>query len=178
MKVDLAAARQVLLELSEDDLRRFDLTVERLMMPQSQIRSQICRLLSALAQETGQCFQLGKDARIDVLPDLYGGCLLIVSDCIRKETLDLPCAFFITEINDLIDAARAAGSHGKRVYVSLLRIDTTYLLLPERLTRRTQRLLSEYITPVYLSAASLTILREQGTMLLEHAPLSVLCGGA
>lgn len=178
MKLELATAHQILLELSKTDLLRFDLSVERLLAPTAQTRAQLCALLSALAAETGQLFQLGCGSHIDVLPDLCGGCLLIVSDCFRLETDAAPCAFLAREIDDLIDAARAVCVGKAPPRVTLLETGDGYLLLTERLHRCVQRILSEFLRPVYLSDGARAVLRERSRVLLADAPISALCGGA
>ena len=178
MKLDLATAHQILLELSEADLLRFGLSMEQLLVPSSHTRSQLCCLLAALAQETGQCFQLSRNTRVDVLPDLYGGCLLIVSDCVRVETPDLPCAFYTQEINALIDAARSVFKHRKPPRVTLLQMNDGFLLLAKGLPKQVRHQLLEYLNPVYLTAAACAVLREHSVVLLDDQPLSTLCGGA
>ena len=177
MKLNLATAHQILLELSEADLMRFGLSVERLLLPTGQTREQLNRLLSALAEETGQAFQLSRNSGIDVLPDLAGGCLLIVSDCEQKGQVVPPCVFFAQEINALIDAARSVCRTGKNsARVTLLGVNDGFLLFPGLTTKSAFCLLSEYLEPVYLSSAACAVLREHGRVLLEDAPFSALCG--
>ena len=151
MKLELATAHQILLELSKTDLLRFDLSVEQLLAPTAQTRAQLCALLSALAAETG---------------------------CFRLETDAAPCAFLAREIDDLIDAARAVCVGKAPPRVTLLETGDGYLLLTERLHRRVQRILSEFLRPVYLSDGAHAVLRERSRVLLADAPISALCGGA
>ena len=178
MKLELATAHQILLELSKKDLLRFDLSVESLLQPSAQTRAHICRLLSAVSTETGQTFRMGHGAHFDVLPDLQGGCLLIVSDCVREEAKLQPCAFFTREINDLIDAARAVCPVSAAICVTLLDTGGGFLLLIDCLNQQTGRLLSEFLCPVHLSDGTRAVLRERSRVLLDKAPLSALCGGA
>ena len=178
MKLELATAHQILLELSKTDLLRFDLSIECLLLPSAQTRAQICRLLSAVSTETGQTFRLGRDAHVDVLPDLTGGCLLIVSDCVCMETDAAPRAFFASQIDDLIDAARAVCPIFASICVTLLDTGGGFLLLTDCLNQQTGRLLSEFLCPVHLSDGMRAVLRERSRVLLDKAPLSALCGGA
>lgn len=178
MKLELATAHQILLELSKTDLLQLDLSVECLLLPSALTRAQICRLLSAVSAETGQTFRLGGDAHVDVLPDKTGGCLLIVSDCVRVAADAGPSAFFTTEIDDLIDAARAVCAKIAPPRVTLLETVGGFLLLTDFMNHRTRRLLSEYLCPVRLSEGTCAVLRERNRVLLDDAPLSALCGGA
>lgn len=178
MKLELATAHQILLELSKTDLLRFDLSVEGLLQPSAQTRAQICRLLSAVSTETGQTFRMGNGAHFDVLPDLQGGCLLIVSDCVREEAKLQPSAFFTREINELIDAARAVCAAISAPRVTLLESGGGFLLLTDCQHQQTRRLLSEFLCPVHLSYMTCVILRERSRVLLDDALLSALCGGA
>ena len=53
MKIDLASAHQILVELNREDLQLFDLTVEQLDPFSENTRRILQQILRTIAQETG-----------------------------------------------------------------------------------------------------------------------------
>lgn len=179
MKLALASADRILLELTAWELQRYGLLAATESGYGETVRQKLERLLSDLAQTTGRRYRLQQSARVDFLPDRYGGCLLIVSGLEKRAMPSGGHCFAAQSENDLIDAARAAcATHCGTTEVTLLQSDHHYYLLTPPLNARIRTLLSEYMHELPLSASVRETLKEQCTVLLDNQPLSALCGGA
>ena len=179
MKIELATAHQILVELSEADLRAFDLTAERLTPKSENTRRVLQRILSEIADQTGVQYRLRQYSHLDVLPDRVGGCLLILSDCERADEAGASGCFFAREENAVIDAARAAAfAQEAQLPATLMKTPGGYLLCLRRVPARLRRLLCEFMEPVPLCENAVSALAERGTLLLREQPLSALGGGA
>ena len=177
MKIELASARQILVELDRADLCAYHLTVEQLGAPDAQTRRLLQQILAAASGNTGQVYQLRQYSRVDVLPDKTGGCLLILSDC-EKRRAPSPLCFFSADFDALVDLARKAGKDGAATAVTLLQTQQGFFVFCGPLGDQTRRLFAEYLQPLPLPEGAQWVLRERGKVLLERAPLSVLGGGS
>lgn len=174
MKLALAAAHQILVELNAEEQRRYGLAQNR------DVREGLRSLLSDLAKQSGKRYTLLQHVRADLLPDRNGGCLLIVSGLEEQSPAGAGrfCFFAETE-DDLIDAARAAcKAHAAQFEITLLQSDRGYLLLTPALPERLTHLLTEYLRVSTLDEAAEAVLLERSALLVYQRPLSVLCGGA
>ena len=179
MKIELASAHQILVELNRDDLLLFHLTVEQLGVVSDGTQQVLQRVLCAAAEKTGRTYQLQTTARVDVLPDNAGGCLLIVSGCSSNRTVPPEDGWFYTaHIDHLIDCARAVCKGGENPLVTLLQTPDGFLLYASCLQSTQQRLFAEFLQPAKLSEPATRLLFERYPALLQHAPLSVLGGGS
>ena len=177
MKIDLASAHQILVELDAADLGAFRLTVEQLGAPNENTRRILQQILAAASDKSGCTYRLRQYSNVDVLPDKVGGCLLILSDYEKRRTQPR-LYYYCSSFNALVDLARASGAAGDTLVVTLLKTKAGYLLLTPILFDGTKRLFSEYLRPVPLSDAALSILDERFEVLLDEKPLSTLGGGA
>ena len=178
MKIDLASAHQILVELNREDLQLFDLTVEQLDPFSENTRRILQQILRTIAQETGSEYQLRQYSNVDVLPDKVGGCLLIISDCEKRQTqMQTVRCFFADEIDDLIDLSRAVCKDCEDPRITLLQTPQGFLLLSPRLSVPCRRLFAEFLQPMRIDEDTLALLQERCSVLLRDAPLSVLSGG-
>ncbi len=177
MKIELATAHQILVELDRADLCAYRLTVEQLDAMRENTRQILQRILLAAADETGHVYRLRQYSNVDVLPDKTGGCLLIISDYEKRRQPAALC--FETERYDaLVDLARAAGAQGREIPVTLLQLRQRFFLLAPPLHGNTRRLFAEYLQPLPMPYDAQWVLREHARVLLAHAPLSALGGGS
>lgn len=179
MKIELASAHQILVELNREDLLLFHLTVEQLGCVSAGTQQVLQRVLCAAAEKTGRIYHLQPKARVDVLPDKAGGCLLIVSGCSFQQTQPPQDGwFFAAHIDTLIDCARAVCAKAGNPLVTLLQTPDGFLLYVPCLQPEQQRLFAEFLQPSVLLKPALWLLSERFPALLQNAPLSVLGGGS
>ncbi len=176
MKLALATAYQVLVELNKEEQQRFGLLEEGTQG--TDLRSKLQRILAGVAAVSGRSFRLLPQVRAELLPDRGGGCLLIISG-LEEQTADARCCFFAETENDLIDAARiACADQTGEMPVTLLQAENGYYLLTPPLQDRSVRLLSEYMRFSAADAAAEAVLAEHCRVLLLQEPLSALGGSA
>ena len=177
MKIELATAHQILVDLDAADLGAFRLTVEQLGAPNENTRRILQQILAAASDESGCTYRLRQYSNVDILPDRAGGCLLIISDYEKRRPRRRRC-FFCASFNALVDLSRAFGAKSDTLFVTLLQTQAGYLLLTPDLPNGAVRLFSEYLRPLALSDAATAGLCERSAVLLDNRPLSTLGGGA
>ena len=177
MKLTIAAAHQILLELTSQEVQCFGLSDET--PAKDNLRQTLQRILAAVAMTTGRSFKLLRCVRADVLPDRAGGCLLLISGLDEQTAAAQRLCFFAETEDELIDAARVACAIGNSTLeITLLQTAGGYYLLTPPLSERLTHQLSEFMRVHVLDKAAEAVLLEQAVPLLQHKPLSVLCGGA
>ena len=179
MKLALASADRILLELTACDLQKYGLLPEGEIGCRESVRQRLERLLQDLAAGTGQHYRLQQSVRIDCLPDRFGGCLLVVSGLQKQSGESFGSCFAAKTENDLIDAARAVcAEYGGDITVTLLQAPQGYFLLTPPLSVRLKALLSEYMLELPLHHGGAEVLQEHCRVLVSSRPFSALCGGA
>ena len=176
MKLALATAHQILVELSAQEQQQYGLLAED--AEAGDLRRTLQRILAGVAAVSGRRFRLQRRVRAELLPDRAGGCMLMIAG-LEEQPAAERCCFFAETENDLIDAARAACAEAKaEISVTLLRDAAGYYLLTDPLPESLIRLLSEFMRFSTPDAAAEAVLSERCVPLLRQKPLSVLCGGA
>ena len=177
MKIDAIDEKSVLVELSKEDLSKSEITYEELDYANERTRTFVRKILETIRLETGRTGFESGSLDVEVMPDSFGGCLMIFkkkneSDFTEKENT---AVFFSENINDLIDCARVLKNLEAQVESGALYCaDGTFFLLLSGYPGKKRSVLSEYLEEAAFTEERLGFLKEYGKCLIESDALAVL----
>lgn len=177
MKIDAIDEKSILVELSKEDLSKSEITYEELDYANERTRKLVQRILETIRLETGKTVFENGSLEVEVMPDSFGGCLMIFKNKNGEKNAkeDKTSVFFSENINNFIDCARALGKTEEQCKSGkLFSFDGTYFLLLSGLSERKRSVLSEYLEETALTQARLAFLLEYGKCLIEKDALFVL----
>lgn len=177
MKIDAIDEKSVLVELSKEDLEKRRITYEELDYANERTKNLVRNILETIRLETGKAVLSCSSLEVEVMPDSFGGCLMIFKQ--GKENAGVETeqttVFFSENINNFIDSARALKNlEAKEQSDSLYRADGTFFLLVSGCCGKKRCVLSEYLDEASFDEARLNSLREYGECLIEKDALTVL----
>ena len=177
MKIDAIDEKSVLVELSKEDLSKSEITYEELDYANERTRTFVRKILETIRLETGRTGFESGSLEVEVMPDSFGGCLMIFKE--KKESAfteeDKTSVFFSENINDLIDCARVLkGLEAPEKSGALYCADGTFFLLLSGYPGKKRSVLSEYLEEAAFTEERLGFLKEYGKCLIESDALAVL----
>lgn len=177
MKIDAIDEKSVLVELSKEDLSKSEITYEELDYANERTRTFVRKILETIRLETGRKVFESGSLEVEVMPDSFGGCLMIFKE--KKESNfaeeDKTSVFFSENINDLIDCARVLkGLEAQVESAALYCADGTFFLLLSVCSSKKRSVLSEYLEEAAFTEERLGFLKEYGKCLIERDALAVL----
>ena len=177
MKIDAIDEKSVLVELSKEDLSKSEITYEELDYANERTRTFVRKILEIIRLETGRTVFESGSLEVEVMPDSFGGCLMIFKE--KKESAfteeDKTSVFFSENINDLIDCARVLkGLEAAEKSGALYCADGTFFLLLSVCSSKKRSVLSEYLEEAAFTEERLGFLKEYGKCLIERDALAVL----
>jgi len=176
MKIDAIDENSILVELSKEDLLKSEVTYEQLDYANEETRRLVRLVLEKVRLETGRMISDGASLEVDVMPDSFGGCLMIFKEKERPKAEEKSSfAFFTEEINDLIDLARRFKKENTVLEKSeLYRLEKTFVLFAAGLSSAQNVTVSEYLEPLNLTESKTLRIKEMGECLIKSCALKVL----
>lgn len=177
MKIDAIDEKSILVELSKEDLSKSEITYEELDYKNERTRKLVRRILETIRLETGRIVSENSTLEVEVMPDSFGGCLMIFKEkrAAEPEEADKTAVFFSKNINDFIDCARALKKmKAQQESGGLFSAEGAFFLLLPGCSREKRSVLSEYLEETAFSKAKLGFLLEYGKCLIEKDALEVL----
>lgn len=167
--------------LTEEDLRKFNLTFEDMDYNNENTRNIMHYLLDTARQETG--FDSSGSLVIEALP-VDGGCLLLFTPAgskrhIRMKRVVGPYIYELDDVDTILDFARTIGSHIQPMMgSSLYQFENRYRLVlypGAPLSREMGHLLNEYTHPAGEGDAAAAYTAEHGRPIAVGDALNLLC---
>lgn len=192
MEIRIVSSQKIKVVLSQEDMRRMNLTYDTLEHNNPQVRLCILQVLKEARALTGFYFQ---DSRVLIEtfpnPEELGGCILYISSIPEKEGLGIerlpaaelspvePVVFRFQELEVLIAAAgKLFSQYCHRIYKSsLCRVQEEYFLIIYPLDQAeslTVRFLQEYGQLVGKGEIYFALAREHGRLLMENDALETI----
>lgn len=175
MRIDITDRKSIMVELSKDDLLKSEITYDQLDYSNPQTQKLVRSILEKIRSETGLCFSEYCSLEVDVMPDSFGGCLMIFKEGEKARCTEEGEALFACEnINDLIDCSRAAKSSFETVpNGKLYKSDDGYYLFIGECRKEFSLFLSEYLSKLSISKAAREMLLEKAECLAENGALTL-----
>lgn len=179
MKFESTCENCILAELSNEDLELLRLTYEEIDYSDERVRDTLRFILDEASAETGIMLNRENEIRIDVMPDLIGGCLIIFSKDSNDEP-EMKSGAMIWDTDDfdnIIDAARALKSVGcADSDCALYKSDSEFRLILKSCDEKAKFILSEYLNQAEDESLIEEKTQEYWRCLIEKDALKVLCG--
>lgn len=174
MKIDAIDEKSILVELSKEDLLKNEVTYELLDYSNEETRRLVRSVLEKIRLETGRTVSDIGSLEVDVMPDSFGGCLMIFRESESPET-EKVSVFVTEEINDLIDFARRLKAENAMIEkTELYRFERTFVLFAEKVSAAQHAVACEYLEPLFLSEAKALSIKEACECLLKSSALKTL----
>lgn len=177
MKIDAFDEKSILVELSKEDLSKNEMTYEQLDYANEKTRKLVRSVLEKIKLETGRFVSNGTSLEVDVMPDSFGGCLMIFkeSEESRTEKGGETSVFKTDEINNLIDLSRRLQKENPPIEkTELYFFDETFFLFLKKATTVQKAVAAEYLKPLFLNEAKLLSIKEAGRCLIKNKALETL----
>ncbi len=177
MKIDAFDEKSILVELSKEDLSKSEMTYEQLDYSNEKTRRLVRSVLEKIRLETGRRVSDGASLEVDVMPDSFGGCLMIFKERkeSRTEESEETIVFKTNEINDLIDLSRRLRKENPPIEkTELYLLDEMFFLFLKKVTPAQKAVAAEYLRPLFLSEAKLLSIKEAGKCLIKSKALETL----
>lgn len=133
MKISCVSETVTVIELTEEEMKKYDFTFEESDYSSPHTRRVLWSIIDEVSKITGKDVQVNKGLEIDFLPDVKGGCLLIISQGTGNKpptTLHSDTAIYeSSDINSFLDFAKAAANRGKWAESSFYYLHGNYRLI-------------------------------------------------
>ena len=180
MKISCVSETITVIELSKEDMTKYDFNFEKSDCSSPHTRKVLWSIIDEASKLTGKNVEINQGLEIDFLPDIKGGCLLIISQGTPKATRlfsDKDMGIYESrDINCFLDFAKGAKSCNKTAESSFYYLSGVYRLILESSNQGLHALAKEFsLTPLdFLTYSDKTY--EAFKCLIESKALEVLGG--
>ena len=180
MKISCVSETITVIELSKEDMTKYDFNFEKSDCSSPHTRKILWSIIDDASRITGKSVEINQGLEIDFLPDIKGGCLLIISQGTPKATRlfsDKNMGIYESrDINCFLDFAKGAKSCSKTAESSFYYLSGVYRLILESNNPGLHALAKEFsLTPLdFLTFSDKTY--EAFNCLIESNALEVLGG--
>ena len=133
MKISCVSDTVTVIELSVEEMKKYDFNIEKSDYSSPHTRKVLWSIIDEASKLTGRNVEVNQGLEIDFLPDIKGGCLLIISQGTPKTKYllsDESCAVYESrDINSFLDFAKAAKHLKDTAESSFYYYDGTYRLI-------------------------------------------------
>lgn len=180
MKISCVSETITVIELSKEEMTRYDFNFEKSDYSSPHTRRVLWSIIDEASKITGKNVEVNQGLEIDFLPDIKGGCLLIISQGTPKATRlfsekDISI-YESKDINCFLDFAKGAKKCSEGAKSSFYYLSGVYRLIIESPMKGLHVLAREFsLTPLdFLSCCDKTY--EAFNCLIESNALEVLGG--
>ncbi|MCM1544131.1 MAG: adaptor protein MecA [Ruminococcus sp.] len=179
MKFESTCQNCILAELSTEDLKLFKLTYDEIDYSDERVRDTLRMILDEASEETGVMLNRENEIRIDVMPDLIGGCLIIFSknESNESEMHNGKQIYETDDFNNILDlAVMLKKSDFLAPDCALYRNEDDFRLIVESCNEKSRLILGEYLNKIEDEILSEERTKEYWSCLIEKDALKILCG--
>ncbi len=135
MKISCVSENITVIELSREEMTRYDFNFEKSDCSSPHTRKVLWSIIDEASRITGKNVEVNQGLEIDFLPDIKGGCLLIISQGTPKSTRlfsEKEIGIYESrDINSFLDFAKGAKCCKDRSKSSFYYLDGIYRLILE-----------------------------------------------
>ena len=175
MKIETTDNNCILARLSARELESFELTCDELRSSSERAREVLKKILDEVQTETGSLPERANRLNVEVLPDCSGGCLIMFLP--MNEECSETSIFETADADALLDLILALRKEKNfRTASALFEKDGIYRLTVRGASERLNRLLKEYLAPVFSDGMEHERTDEAFRCLMKDHALEILCG--
>lgn len=135
VKISCVSETITVIELSKEEMTKYDFNFEKSDSSSPHTRKVLWSIIDEASKITGKNVEVNQGLEIDFLPDIKGGCLLIISQGTPKATRlfsEKEIGIYESrDINCFLDFAKGAKRCGKKAKASFYYLDGVYRLILE-----------------------------------------------
>ncbi len=180
MKISCVSETVTVIELSPVEMEKYDFNIEKSDYSSPHTRRVLWSIIDEASKITGKNVEVNQGLEIDLLPDIKGGCLLIISQGTPKTKYLLSekdaCIYESRDINSFLDFAKAVKNLEDSSESSFYYRDGIYRLIVDSPLKALHVMTGEFsLTKLdYIKSADKT--REAFNCLIESDALKILGG--
>ena len=180
MKISCVSETVTVIELSPKEMEKYEFNIENSDYSSPHTRKALWSIIDEASKLTGKNVEVNQGLEIDLLPDIKGGCLLIISQGTPKTKYLLSaenCSIYeSSDINSFLDFAKAVKNLDKSAEASFYYFKGVYRLILNSTHKAVHILTREFglNSLDYLKTADKT--REAFNCLIESDALEILGG--
>lgn len=148
MKISCVSETVTVIELTEEEMKKYDFTFEESDYSSPHTRRVLWSIIDEASKITGKDVQVNQGLEIDFLPDIKGGCLLIISQGVPEKitsTTDTDTAIYeSSDINSFLDFAKATANCSQSAESSFYYLHGNYRLTIRSSEKRLHILAGEF----------------------------------
>ena len=146
VKISCVSETVTVIELTEEEMKKYDFTFEESDYSSPHTRRVLWSIIDEASKITGKDVQVNRGLEIDFLPDIKGGCLLIISQGTpEKTTYSTDTAIYeSSDINSFLDFAKAVKNCAENAKSSFYYLHGNYRLIIKSSERRLHILAGEF----------------------------------
>ena len=178
MKISCVSDTVTVIELTEEEMKKYDFTPETSDYSSVHTRRVLWSIIDEASKITGKNVQINCGLEIDFLPDIKGGCLLIISQGTTEKPKEITdnAIYESRDINDFLDFAKAAKNCGKSAESSFYYLHGNYRLIIKSNEKRLHILAGEFALKTIDYIAHYDTTREAFNCLIDSGALEILGG--
>lgn len=180
MKISCVSETVTVIELTEEEMKKYDFTFEESDYSSPHTRRVLWSIIDEASKITGKDVQVNQGLEIDFLPDIKGGCLLIISQGIPEKK---PCKINIktaiyesNDINSFLDFSKAAATCSKSSESTFYYLNGKYRLAIRSGENILHTLADEFALKRLSYASYIDKTREAFNCLIDSKALEILGG--
>ncbi len=180
MKISCVSDTVTVIELSVEEMEKYDFNIEKSDYSSPHTRKVLWSIIDEASKLTGRNVEVNQGLEIDFLPDIKGGCLLIISQGTPKTKYTLSnenySIYESRDINSFLDFAKAAKHLKDTAESSFYYYEGVYRLILNSARKGLHILTREFALTAldYIEEADKT--REAFNCLIESNALEILGG--
>ena len=180
MKISCVSETVTVIELSPVEMKKYDFNIEKSDYSSPHTRRVLWSIIDEASKITGKNVEVNQGLEIDLLPDIKGGCLLIISQSTPKTKYLLSdkdsYIYESRDINSFLDFAKAVKNLESPAESSFYYYDGVYRLLLDSPVKALCIMAKEFSLSEldYIGFADKT--REAFNCLIESDALKILGG--
>ena len=180
MKISCVSETVTVIELSKEEMKKYNFAFEKSDYSSPHTRKVLWSIIDEASKITGKNVEVNQGLEIDFLPDIKGGCLLIISQGTPKTTRlfsDKDVGIYeSSDINCFLDFAKATKTSTQNAQSSFYYLNGLYRLIIENSETSIHILAREFALKSldYISDSDKT--REAFNCLIESNALEILGG--
>ncbi len=175
MKISCVSEKITVIELSASEVEEYSISFEESDYNSASKRSTLWALISEAEKLLGKHIYIENGIEIDFMPDIKGGCLLIISENESRELSFSSCVLQSDNIDDILDFAKALPK--KEQYVSSLYTQNgNFRILVDQTDDCLLLLSSEFHLDIYCDETLFESTKEHYSLAIENGALEILGG--
>lgn len=178
MKISCVSEKITVIELSPDEVEKYSITFKESDYTDASKRKALWQIITEAERLSGKKVKINENLEIDFMPDIKGGCLMIISENEKGEDILFPCPALLKSDNtdNILDFSKVISTFSGKYVTSLYRKGESYCILCFNADEKMLMTAFEFGFLVLLSENIFENVREFYSCVAERDALEILSG--